>query len=97
MDVEEHWRGIRRRGRKFVVNMRLPGGNKIWTVVDDWNLAKRIVEWIDLYFAGFKALPADHPDVAGLLEEFCNVEFKKIVLQALELETDYLEQQAGGI
>ena len=92
MDVEEDRRGIIPRGRKFVVNMRLPGGKTIWMTVDNLNSAKRIVEIIHLYVAGFKALPADHRDVAGLLEEFRNVDFKQVVLQALESDTTELLQ-----
>ncbi len=63
-----------------------------WITVDDRNSAKRIVERIDLYVAGFKALPDDHPDVPGLLEEFRNGEFKQVVLQALESDTTELLQ-----
>ena len=88
--MEEDRRGIIPRNNKFVVNMRLPGGKRIYTTVDDFNSAKRIVERIDLYIAGFKALPADHPDVPGLLEEFRNGEFKQVVLQALESDTTEL-------
>ena len=83
--------------RQIVANMRIPGGKPIWILVDDLNSAKRIVEWIDLYVAAFKALPADHPDVPGLLEKFRNGEFKQLVLQALESEIDYLQQEAGAI
>jgi hypothetical protein len=99
MDVEEdRIRGIIPRGGKFVVNMRLPGGKTTWIAVDKMNSAKRIVEIIDLYVAGFKALPDDHPDVPGLLEEFRSVgEFKQVVLQELQSETDCLQQGAGVI
>jgi hypothetical protein len=98
MDVEEdRIRGIIPRGGKFVVNMRLPGGKTTWIAVDKMNSAKRIVEIIDLYVAGFKALPDDHPDVPGLLEKFGNGEFKEVVLEELQLETDYLQQGARVI
>jgi hypothetical protein len=85
MDVEEdRIRGIIRRHDKFIVNMRLPGGKKTWITVDNLNSAKRIVEIIDLYVAAFNALPDDHPDVPGLLEEFRSVrEFTQVVLQEL--------------
>ena len=98
MDVGEGRRGIIRRGDKFVVNMRLPGGKKTWIAVDNLNSAKRIVEIIDLYVAGFKALPDDHPDVPGLLEKFRSVQiFKQVVLQELQSETNYLQPGAGVI
>jgi hypothetical protein len=99
MDVkEDRIRGIMPRGRKFVVNMRLPGGKTTWISVDNLNWAKRIVEIIDFYVVAFRALRADHPDVPGLLEEFRRVrEFEQVVLQALESETNYLQQGAGVI
>ena len=98
MDVGEGRKGIRRRGYKFVVNKRVPGGKKTWITVDNFTSAKRIVEIIDLYVAGFKALPKDHPDVPGLLEEFCSLqEFKQVVLQELQSETNYLQPGAAVI
>jgi hypothetical protein len=98
MDVEEdRIRGIRRRRGKFVVNMRVPGVKKMWMTVPDLNAGKRIVEIIDFYVAAFKALPDNHPDVPGLLEVFRSVEFKQLVLQELQSQTNYLQQGAGVI
>ena len=97
MDVDADRRGIIPRGRKFVVHRRLPGGKKTWIPVANMETAKRIVEIIDLYVAGFKALGDDHPDVPGLLEEFRSKGFKQVVLQELESETNYLQQEAGVI
>ena len=95
MDVDEDRRGIIPRGRKFVVHMRLPGGKKTWIPVANMETAKRIVKIIKIYVTGFKALGDDHPDGPGLLDEFRSAEFKQVVLQALESETDFLQQEGG--